>query len=66
MNKQLIIDFPVTRPDICTMCHWSSDCDGCCKKCKDQCNAMQRCGLEEKMEDQQERWNTWNYFKRVG
>lgn len=64
MNKQYIIVFPVTIPDICTMCHWSSGCDKCCKKCTDTCNAGQSCGLEQKLEDQQERWNAWNYIKQ--
>jgi len=61
-NLQYKIIFPVTKEDICIMCHWSSGCDGCCKKCKDQCNACQACALNDKFEYLQSRWEAWNYI----
>ncbi len=34
------------KDEVCWMCHMSSGCDRCCKKCDDGCNVKQLCGLE--------------------
>ena len=59
MEKQLLIEMPPTSGDICMMCHFSSECDGCCMKCKKECNSKQICGLKGKPEDQTERLQAW-------
>ena len=46
-----------TKEEICIMCHLSSECDGCCKKCKQTCNAKQYCGNDGT--DQTERLQAW-------
>jgi hypothetical protein len=53
--EQLNLKFPPTKEDICKMCHWSTDCNECCKACDHQCNSVQYCGLEDK-DDQSDRW----------
>lgn len=62
-NMQLEIIFPVTKTDICTMCHWSSECDDCCLKCKDKCNSGQVCALNDDLENLHARWEAWKYIK---
>lgn len=61
---QLEIIFPVTKKDICTMCHWSSGCEDCCLKCKDKCNSAQACALNDEFENLQSRWEAWNLIKQ--
>ncbi len=34
-----------TNKEICMMCHLSSECDGCCKTCKNKCNGHQVCQI---------------------
>jgi hypothetical protein len=34
-------DVPLT--ELCTQCHTSSFCAGCCFTCKDKCNSAQQC-----------------------
>jgi len=34
-----------TNKEICMMCHFSSECEGCCKNCKEQCNGHQVCQI---------------------
>ena len=34
-----------TNKEICMMCHFSSECENCCKNCKNQCNSHQICQI---------------------
>jgi len=52
------------------MCHFSSDCSGCCLKCQDKCNSEQVC--MQGQPGQFERLQSWhnliksnNYFKHL-
>ncbi len=63
-DPQLRLIFPVTKIDICTMCHWSSCCQNCCEVCKDKCNAGQACALNDDLENLQIRWENWNYIRQ--
>jgi len=40
---QLTLGFEPTEKQVCWMCHLSSGCKGCCKKCRNSCNASQHC-----------------------
>jgi len=53
------LDFEPSPAQICMMCHFSSECEGCCEKCSDQCNHAQLCGLEQPANEQTERLNAW-------
>jgi len=59
--KQLEINFKIlpTPTQICMMCHFSSECENCCKNCKEKCNAGQICGLSEDRENHVDRLETW-------
>lgn len=54
------IKFEATNQDICMMCHFSSECDLCCSKCKDKCNTQQQCRIGKK--DQAERLIAWRHI----
>jgi hypothetical protein len=55
--KQLTIPFEPTNTDICMMCHASSECLECCKKCKKKCNGGQICMIGMPLElDRYEAW----------
>lgn len=54
------IKFEATNQDICMMCHFSSECDGCCSKCKELCNTQQNCGIGKKQ--QAERLIAWRHI----
>jgi len=49
-----------TDSEICAMCRFSSECAGCCSKCKNTCNAHQICMLGEG--HQFARLNTWHHL----
>lgn len=59
--SQLTIDFPIIpiQQQICMMCHFSSECDNCCNKCINPCNAGQACGLKDNPEDLADRLDAW-------
>ena len=58
MEKQLSFDFAVTPEMSCIMCHLSSECNGCCRKCAKPCGAMQNCSLPY-AQNELPRWHTW-------
>ena len=66
-ERQLSLDFScgVTAEQSCVMCHLSSDCPGCCVRCKAEgrngsCHG-QLCSLPSRDTDGQ-RWNAWMYL----
>lgn len=65
--KQLQFDLQcgVTKEQACIMCHLSSECSGCCVKCraenKNNDCSVQSCSLLS-MEHDGNRWNTWMYL----
>lgn len=61
INNQLEIELQIipTSKQICMMCHLSTECTGCCKKCTHQCNGCQKCGHESSAESHIERLETW-------
>lgn len=66
-SKQLEFDFDfgVTKEQACVMCHLSSECFGCCVKCKAEdkngtCGG-QSCSLQSRDTDGQ-RWDAWMYL----
>ena len=65
--KQLQFDFKcgVTKEQACIMCHLSSECSGCCVKCraekKNNTCYGQICSLLS-MNHDGARWNTWIYL----
>lgn len=59
MQKELNIQYIPTIKQVCMLCHFSSECGGCCKKCIDPCNAGQVCGLEEPVENHSDRFAAW-------
>lgn len=69
--KQLEFDFGtygVTREQACIMCHLSSECNGCCVKCKAKgengsCNG-QTCSLPTR-DIEGERWETWIHLVKT-
>lgn len=58
-RKLTTIDFnrDPTNKEICMMCHFSSECDNCCKICKEKCNTGQVCQIGIK--GQANRLNAW-------
>lgn len=59
MEEQLSFDFAVTPEMSCIMCHLSSECHGCCRKCTTKCsNTAQNCSLPRAQYDLH-RWRTW-------
>ena len=64
MGLQLEIMFGehgVTAEQACIMCHFSSECGGCCLKCKnDSCNG-QECSQPYR-DTEGARWRTWVYL----
>ncbi len=59
MNKQLEFDFGVTEEQACIMCHLSSECEGCCARCKGEC--AQKCSLPF-IATEKSRWDTWMHL----
>jgi len=43
MQLELGLELEATPEEICMMCHFSSECDGCCKRCENFCNSEQTC-----------------------
>jgi len=41
------------------MCHFSSECEGCCKTCKDPCNGGQVCSLGDDPVESIDRLQAW-------
>ncbi len=46
-----------SNKEICMMCHFSSECEGCCKTCKNKCNGHQVCQIG--VDRQADRLDTW-------
>lgn len=63
-TEQLSIDFGVTDEQSCIMCHLSSNCAGCCKKCRNPSCSGQMCSIPF-AKDETARWNTWMYLVRT-
>lgn len=66
--KQLAFDFEVTAEQACIMCHLSSECSGCCRKCIEDgkngsCNSRQLC--TQGSLEQSKRWNAWIYHLKT-
>lgn len=59
MSRQLEFDFGVTDEQACIMCHLSSGCPGCCRKCN-KCGG-QMCSLPF-VEHEKARWDTWMHL----
>lgn len=61
MGRQQEFNFTygVTKEQACIMCHLSSECEGCCLKCR-KCQG-QICSQTSREWDGQ-RWDTWMYL----
>ncbi len=66
MDGQLSFNFSfgVTREQACVMCHLSSECEGCCLKCKKGNCAGQVCSQSTRDHDGQ-RFLTWIYLVKT-
>ena len=62
MQLELSLPFEPTTREICMMCHFSSECDKCCKSCKERCNGGQKCMQGEL--DQSDRMDSWTEIVR--
>lgn len=65
--KQLSLDmdYGISKEQACILCHLSSECAGCCVKCKaenknENCYG-QNCSLPTR-EHEGQRWDTWMYL----
>ena len=61
----LILDYGISKEQACIHCHISSECAGCCVKCKAEnksgtCQG-QNCSIPSRDHDGQ-RWDTWMYL----
>jgi hypothetical protein len=61
--EQLELNLIPTKEQICLMCHLSSECLECCKKCKKNCSG-QVCGLKCNPENEIGRWQAWRHIIR--
>lgn len=61
---ELNFDYGVTKEQACIMCHLSSECDGCCLKCKDDNCEGQRCSQPFRDYDGQ-RFETWIWLVKT-
>ncbi len=59
MSSHPEIPFPVTKEEQCMMCHFSSECEGCCKICQKDCNVRQVCSLPDDPIDSIPRLQAW-------
>ena len=60
--KNIDVSCKITPAEqICMLCHLSSECDNCCRRCSEECNAGQACMLPDP-EGQSERLDTWRYL----
>lgn len=64
MNRQekFTFDYGVTREQACIMCHLSSECGGCCNKCRAEGRNGSCYGQvcsQPNREHQGMRWNAW-------
>jgi hypothetical protein len=46
-----------TKKEICMMCHFSSECEKCCKTCTEECNGKQICQIG--VGEQADRLSSW-------
>lgn len=67
MGKQLslLMDYGISKEQACILCHLSSNCSGCCVKCKAEnkngsCYG-QTCSQPFR-EHEGNRWDTWMYL----
>ena len=61
MPLQKSFDFAVTAEMACVMCHFSSECGGCCNKCRaagTECGSQQLCSQPSRRYDA-DRWASW-------
>ena len=61
----LNLEYGISREQACILCHLSSECDGCCVKCKAEnkngsCYG-QICSQPSRVHDGS-RWDTWMYL----
>ena len=60
-EQRFNFDYGVTPEQACIMCHLSSECGGCCQKCKkDGCHG-QLCSQPGR-DHMGQRWETWIYI----
>lgn len=64
-DNRFNFEYGVTREQACIMCHLSSECDGCCLKCKAEgkngsCYG-QSCSQPGR-DHMGQRWETWIYI----
>lgn len=61
----LNLEYGISKEQACILCHLSSECEGCCVKCKaenknDGCSG-QACSQPFR-ENEGNRWDTWMYI----
>jgi hypothetical protein len=61
----LNLEYGISREQACILCHLSSECDGCCVKCKAEnkngsCYG-QTCSQPSRVHEGS-RWDTWMYL----
>lgn len=56
--KDLKLQLEPSNKIICYMCHLSSNCGGCCKKCQDECNGGEQICMIGHV-GQYDRWQAW-------
>jgi hypothetical protein len=64
MSYQPEIPFPVTKEEQCMMCHFSTECEGCCQACKESCNTKQICSLPDDPVESIPRLQAWRHIVR--
>jgi hypothetical protein len=64
MVWQLEIPLPVTKEEQCMMCHFSSECEDCCRACKKSCNTGQICGINDDPVESIPRLQAWRSIVR--
>lgn len=61
IQLELNFQYGISREQACILCHLSSECGGCCRKCtKNDCNG-QLCSQASRNYDGK-RWDTWMHL----
>lgn len=62
--NELDLKIEPTIEQLCLMCHLSSECGDCCKKCNNPCNSGQICQIGTK--ENADRWSAYiNIIKEI-